>query len=448
MKVLNYDLVARLGARGKRAARPTPMRIHKANERAERPELSIVLLDWSCRERFHTLDWLNRQNVARDRYELIWVELYGRIVPEAMQLADAVVTLDQRGMYHKHAGYNAGLLNARGDLLTVCDSDAVFPQDFVASVFAAFAAGGAGEFRPLTLMHHELRTSLEYPDGLDDAESLKDQARWQWWPLHPNAGACMTVRKVDAIRHGGFDEHASYRGYLCGPYDLGWRLVNAGIPEVWHDESTVLWHFAHPDPVGVNGLGASVRQLFENTYPHVDLHAMTAVEAFSTGRVLPLQENDEIHGMRMRARVIGTPFEARYSDLTGPRGFSRTGKLRLRLGLLADQLGTAARRKLLAPAWRAVQAVLGARWSNRARRLLGRPPSSPPAAGGQAPQVLGAVAGYNLVSFRGHVHAVPHSLGKVNFFDERELSQPGMLRCASREDAERRIGELGRDKAA
>ena len=46
----------------------------------------------------------------------------------------------------------------------------------------------------------------------------------------------MTVRKADAIRFGGFDEHADYRGYLCGPYELGWRLVNAGLPEVYAPE--------------------------------------------------------------------------------------------------------------------------------------------------------------------------------------------------------------------
>ena len=36
--------------------------VHKANSRPGEPLVSLVLLDWECRERFHTLDWLNRQD--------------------------------------------------------------------------------------------------------------------------------------------------------------------------------------------------------------------------------------------------------------------------------------------------------------------------------------------------------------------------------------------------
>jgi hypothetical protein len=133
------------------------------------------------------------------------------------------------------------------------------------------------------------------------------------------------------LRFGGFDEHESYRGYLCGPYDLGWRLVNAGIPEVWHDESVALWHFAHPDPMRSFGGTFSRKGWREITYPHVDSHALKAVEAFSTGRVLPLRENPEVHALRMSQRKIGTEYEKRYSAMTGVDGFSRMDHLWYRL---------------------------------------------------------------------------------------------------------------------
>jgi hypothetical protein len=217
--------------------------------------------------------WLLRQDVPKDQYELIWVEVYDRVVEEVMKKADVVITCNQRGIYHKHIGYNAGLLHARGDLICVCDSDAVFPPDFVRSVFSSFQMEDGGSAVPLVLMHYEWRTSMLYPEGLADTETLKDRNRWQWWPLIVNEGACMTVRRTDAIRFGGFDEHPSYRGYLCGPYDLGWRLINAGWPEVWHDEAVALWHFAHPDPIGSNGQQASLKQLLEKAYPHIDGHA-------------------------------------------------------------------------------------------------------------------------------------------------------------------------------
>lgn len=77
--------------------------VHK-NASPSSPRLSIILLDWSCRERFTTLDWLLRQDVPKDQYELIWVEVYDRVVDEVMEKADVVITCNQQGMYHKHVG--------------------------------------------------------------------------------------------------------------------------------------------------------------------------------------------------------------------------------------------------------------------------------------------------------------------------------------------------------
>jgi hypothetical protein len=309
-------------------------RIHKRNERAVQPLVSIILLDWSCRERFHALDWLNQQTVPRDQYELIWVELFDRIVPKALEQCDVLMTCGQTGAYHKHSGYNAGLLESKGQIVTVCDSDAVFPPDFVESIIKSFQFSN-GEPSPLVLMHYEWRTSSEYPDGLDAIEGL---TAFKWQDLWPNVGACVSVRRIDAIRFGGFDEHESYRGFVCGPYDLAWRLVNAGMPEIWHDPKIALWHFAHPAPYfhPLEFSFSNLKRFFEVGHPHVDYHALTAVEAFSTGRMQPLQENPEIYKIRMSLRRIGTPYEEHYATQTGPAGFSTSQRLHFRLKLLRE----------------------------------------------------------------------------------------------------------------
>ena len=324
------------------APRPVPpphhaMRVHKRPGDGRLPRLSIILLDWDCRERFDPLDWLNQQNVPREDYELIWVELFDRVVPEVMEKADIVVTCHQdkaSGIYDKHAGYNAGLLLSRGELVCVCDSDAVFPTDFVQSIFKFFYSNGPAA-RPGVYFHYEGRSSLEYP-GLKSADELRSPS-WHWWGLHPNVGACMTVRTADAYRYGGFDAHESYKGYLCGPYDLGWRLMNAGMPEVWHDFSTMLWHFAHPDPVGSNGLFNSLKQNREITYPHVNLHALHAVEALTCGRLEPLTEDQHVRSRRLVGRSFGTEYTARYGFEGPARGFSRRALRTLKRGMLVDQ---------------------------------------------------------------------------------------------------------------
>ena len=333
MRFQNYDSVLRYSSRPPPFPGHDRTRIHK-DAAPPAPRVSFILLDWGVRERFNTLDWLLRQDVPKSEYELIWIELFDRVVPEVLEKADLVVTCHQQHAYHKHKGYNVGLLKARGEVVTICDSDAVFPRDFVSSIYRSFGMEGGKAPSPLVLMHYEWRTGFLYPERLDDAEELKD-SKWDWWPLVNNAGACMSVRRADAIRFGGFDEDESYKGYICGPYELGWRLVNAGIPEMWHDESVALWHFAHPDPIGSNGVLPRLGQLLEHRYPHVDMHALRAVEAFSSGRMQPQRENPEIWRLRMADRRIGSGLEARYAIMTGPAGFSPWQVRRMRLAHFA-----------------------------------------------------------------------------------------------------------------
>ena len=195
------------------------IKVHKRRPSDKPVKVSIILLDWSCRERFHALDWLNRQDVARDQYELIWVELHERVVPTVMEKADVVIACGQDGLYHKHRGYNIGLLHTKGKVITVCDSDAVFPENFIASIIDSFNLTQTDTPESKVLMHYQWRTPALYPDGISRIDELM---RFQWSDLWPNVGACMSVSKFDAIRFGGFDEHKSFRGYLCGPYDLGW----------------------------------------------------------------------------------------------------------------------------------------------------------------------------------------------------------------------------------
>ena len=301
-------------------------RYHKRNRGKASPLVSIILLDWSVRDHFQALEWLSRQDVPRDTYELIWIELYDRVVPAVMEKSDVVITMGQKGMYHKHIGYNVGLLEARGKVITVCDSDAVFQPDFVDSIVKFFGLDENENPASAVLMHYEWRTASTYPDGLTGLDEL---SRYKWFDLWPNVGACMSVAREDAIRFGGFDEHKSYRGYLCGPYELGWRMVNAGLPEVWHDESVALWHFAHPDPTATYVRSFSSKRWKEIRGPHIDHHALNAVEAFSTGRLLPLQENPEIHRLRMSWRKVGSTFEEKYALFTSPSGFSRRQKMKL-----------------------------------------------------------------------------------------------------------------------
>lgn len=398
------------------------------------PSLSIILLDWGVRERFSTLDWLLRQDVPKDRYELIWIELRDRVIPEVLEKADVVINCNQQGKYHKHKGYNVGLLRARGELVCVCDSDAVFPPDFVSSVLRAFRVGAGRTPAPLVLMHHEWRTSFLYPDDLTDTETLGDHERWKWWPLVENAGACMTVRRSDAMRFGGFDECPTLAGYLCGPYDLGWRLVNAGYEEVWHDPSVALWHFAHPDPIGTNGQRASLSQLLEKAYPHVNGHALSAVEAFSTGRFQPRLENPEIWRRRMADRRVGSALEARYSALTGQAGYSRREIRRMWVSLYREIAGRYLGSRLIDPLRRMLPRLLGERIHARLRNLyrdhvaVYRVKHDVHT---ETPVVLCSFRGYNIVRIEDHFFAAHHGIGDLDLTTEEGRRHPDLVRSSN-----------------
>lgn len=427
MKVLNYNEVLKGVRRPKRSRDYDGVRIHKKYSPEQViPKVSVILLDWCCREQFGALDWLLKQDVPKHMYELIWVELYERVVPEVLAKADTVITCGQKGMYHKHMGYNIGLLNSYGEIIVICDSDAIYPVDFISSIIKSFYPDNSESPHSMVLVHYQLRTSFLFPDNLKDREELKD-SKWQWWPLNPNAGACMSIRKQDAIRFGGFDEHKSLKGYLCGPYDLGWRLVNAGIPERWHDTSVTPWHFAHPDPVGVNEITPTLKNMYENTYPHVDLHAITAVEAFSTGRFQPLKENPEILELRMRDRHIGTKFEEKYANMTGQEGFSQWQIFRLRILMFFDMVWTVIGKNIYQILRTVAKRLLGERgikWLQVIKRRWFSTLNSNP----DHPVLITSYKNFNFVVYRNLVYGLPQSLGPVDFHDEKQITHPAIIK--------------------
>ena len=306
---MNYSIIKK-----NRILTPDP-RLPISDFRTPSPKVSIILLDWSCREKFFALDWLNNQKVDRDKYELIWVELYRGVNKDVIDKVDTVIECNQKGIYHKHKGYNLGLLHSSGEIITVCDSDAVFSPGFIPSIIKSFDEADDNNDN-LVLMHHEFRTASEYPDkGIEDINRLRD---YTWEPLSPNVGACVSVKKTDAIRFGGFDEHGSYKGFICGPYELVWRLINAGLNEVWYDEDKVaLWHFSHPNPTGQRGEKFSWKIFKEIlcSLLHIKFHAFTAVKAFLRGRLEPIKENKDIHKLRMGSRRIGSEFEKEFSSI-------------------------------------------------------------------------------------------------------------------------------------
>lgn len=282
-------------------------------------ELTFVLIDWSCRESFHFLDYLNQQTCDRSSYEILWLEYYDRRSAELCQRIDeasaagrppVVDTYAALGMpanvyYHKHLLYNAGLLLARGDVVCFCDSDAMARPDLVASIVEQFRADPNIVLHLDEVRNHDTRF---YPFDYPEFSDVEGYGCLNWIngrpaglldpvdPLHTrNYGACMCARRDDLVAIGGADLHGDYLGHTCGPYEMTFRLVNAGKREVWHDRQW-LYHVWHPGQAGdANYAG-----------PHDGAQmSLRALESRATGRVLPWSESAAMRQLR-----TGSPLAA------------------------------------------------------------------------------------------------------------------------------------------
>jgi hypothetical protein len=276
------------------AARPEVL----LNRRRAGCKLSVILIDWQVRESFHSLHYLNRQTADRDLYELIWLEFYEHRPDGLRQLAPRgldkwiVAGYPRDHVYHKHRLYNLGLLAAEGDLCVFCDSDALFTPNFVANLLRAF------DETPRAVVHlDEIRNSdgRFYPFNYPTVEEVLGAGCINWHVnvsrglepgremLHAaNYGACMAAPRADLLAIGGADEHVDYLGYVCGPYEMTFRLANAGVPERWlRDE--YLYHTWHPNESTGNA---------DYQGPHDGLAmSLLALEARAIGRTQPAVKN-------------------------------------------------------------------------------------------------------------------------------------------------------------
>jgi hypothetical protein len=300
------------------------MKIFKNLDPSKQPLVSFVLIDWSCRESFHTLHYLNQQNIPRDQYEIIWIEFFDHKADAIQQRlnedqeagrppsVDQWLALEFSNdlCHHKHLTYNVGITAARGRIITFCDSDAMLKPTFVQSIIDSFDSDKNPELKQSGLVLHcdEVRNNDKkfYPFNFPTFEEVLGTGCINWDgeqtiglgnhgdPLHHrNYGACMSALKEDLIAIGGADEHLDYIGHVCGPYEMTFRLINAGKRELWHPKE-FLFHTWHP---GTDGE-------YDHMGPHDGFNmSSTALASRITRRILPLQENPAIQTLRQNSEI-------------------------------------------------------------------------------------------------------------------------------------------------
>ena len=277
----------------------------------ERPrgeiDVSLILLDWGCRESFHILDYLAEQTVDRSRYEIIWIEYYDPSQGLLARINDAraagqpppvdvyvAMEMDKALCHHKHLMMNLGIVLAGGTIVCFADSDALVRPTFVRSVIEEFEHDD-----DIALHLDEVRNCDPsfYPFTRPDFEDITGFGCINWLDSRPiglldkvdllhtrNYGACMAATRRNLISIGGADMHIDYLGHIAGSYEMTWRLINSGKREVWH-QSEWLYHVWHPGQAGSVDFGG----------PHDGMHISTrALQCRHTGRIKPFVENPAI----------------------------------------------------------------------------------------------------------------------------------------------------------
>ena len=272
------------------------------------PLVSFILIDWSCRESFHLFHYLSRQTVPREQYEIIWIEYYDREAPgirdelREWEGTGGAPPLDQwilmnmpsEVYYHKHLMYNVGIALSRGEIVVICDPDAIVKPSYVESIVKSFknnpdivlhmdqVRNNDKKFYPFNYPSLEEVVgpgAVNYKDGKTSGLWEKDDV------IHKrNYGACLCAKKSDLLAIGGADEHIHYIGASASPYEITFRLENLGKSEVWHEEE-ILYHVWHP------GQGANNNIVGPHNGKHMSL---TALKVKGSGRTEPLMKNQSI----------------------------------------------------------------------------------------------------------------------------------------------------------
>lgn len=201
------------------------------------------MVDGSFRESVHALRFFGEQAWDRDDYEILWVEHYDSVSPELAAIADGVpnariVTLGRDGVYHSSHCFNAGIAQARGELVLIPDGDVVVEPDFVARMWALHA-------RNPRLVTYNYRFNEAREDHRDDVdiEHLKRVTTL----THPsNWGGCLGVRREWLLAVNGYEMLPLFAtGDHGNDFDMYVRLKNLGLDVCWPREP-VLYHPWHP----------------------------------------------------------------------------------------------------------------------------------------------------------------------------------------------------------
>ncbi|MBC2716521.1 MAG: glycosyltransferase [Desulfobacteraceae bacterium] len=206
-------------------------------------DASIIMVDGSFRENFHSVDFFSHQTLAPEDYELIWVEYYKQVHPELENKISRypnarIVKLGKEGEYHSSYCFNAGIKESRGEILFVPDADVVVEGNFLEKALKEHETNSR-----LALYFYRKDESQTYHTDDIDLNHLKQVCALK---SSNNFGGCLSVKKKWLLEINGYDQHPVFgSGFHANGLDVYTRLKNLGLHIMWHPD-LFLYHPWHP----------------------------------------------------------------------------------------------------------------------------------------------------------------------------------------------------------
>lgn len=224
-------------------------------------KVSIIMVDGSFRERFHSIDYFGNQSLSPEEYELIWVEYYSQVNPELKEKIGRypnfrIVTLGREGLYHSSYCFNEGIRQAKSELLIIPDADVVVESNFLETIWVEH------QKNPQMIMY-----CFRYDEPADIHKSNWDLVHLRETCKligHSNFGACPSVRTRWLAEINGYEQHPIFAsGFHANGRDVNIRLKNLGLCVRWHPNIRI-YHPWHPSTL----VGASAYDLQQLVIEH------------------------------------------------------------------------------------------------------------------------------------------------------------------------------------
>ena len=206
--------------------------------------ISVIAWDACFREHFHTIDSFLAQDYPKDKYEFIWVDFYTNKNPALLKKIEAHPNVSLLNLNHNpsenwHLGkcINAGVDEAKGDIIVLPDGDIVVQEDHLQVIEDELKDRHEKilyfrRWDEPKNAHCALSTNIDY---LEKNTILTNPT---------NYAGCLCLNRSALDKVSGYEESEIFAGPGTNGKETYIRFRNAGFEIKWHSKK--IYHPWHP----------------------------------------------------------------------------------------------------------------------------------------------------------------------------------------------------------